>query len=122
MTRSDDVTSACDTGRGHLGQQREGSGQGRDRAAVQQLDHAAHHPASDGLPALRAAGPGEQVVQGALQRSADQLLLVSRVPGAAQPGHDGALDFEPERLGVDQQAVHVEHDGLQGAARRRIGG
>ena len=43
------------------------------------------------------------------------MLLVGRPPGAAHPAHDRRLGLEPQRLGVHQQPVHVEHDRLQGA-------
>jgi len=48
-----------------------------------------------------------------VQRPADQRLLILRRPGATEPGHDRVLDLEPERLGVDQQPVHVEQHGLE---------
>ena len=38
--------------------------------------------------------------------AAEQLRLVRGGPGRPEPGHDGRLGLEPERLGVDQQPVH----------------
>jgi hypothetical protein len=46
-------------------------------------------------------------------RAADEQLLVSGFPLPAEVRHDLALDLEPERLGIDEQPVHVEQDGLQ---------
>src|SRR6185437_320707 len=53
----------------------------------------------------------QQVAHRAVQAAAEQLNLVGGGPVRAEPGHDGRLGLEPERLGVDQQPVHVEHDG-----------
>ena len=48
-------------------------------------------------------------------------FLVGLAPRAAQPGHDGRLDLEPQRLGVDEQPVHVEQDrpAASGRSMRR---
>ena len=57
--------------------------------------------------------PRQEVANGVGQRAAEQLPLVGLGPGAAEPGHHLGLDLEPERLGVDEQPVHVEQDGLR---------
>ncbi len=63
--------------------------------------------------ARREAGPVHQVANAALQRAADQRLLVLRRPLAAQPAHHGVLDLKPERLGVYEQPVHVKQHSLK---------
>src|SRR5260370_36166890 len=67
----------------------------------------------------RPTGPANQVVDTAVQRTADQGLLVLRGPLTTEPGHHCVLDLEPERLGVDEQPVQAQHHGVEPAAASR---
>ena len=85
-------------------------------ALAEQVRHPVDHPAGHLLARGRLGRPGQQVVERGLERPADQRVLVLLCPRAAHLGHDRALDLEPQRLGVDEQAVHVEQHGLQRGA------
>jgi len=75
--------------------------------------------ANGALPAADLFGDGGRTGQlphvgdRAVERAADQELLVLRSPRSAEPGHHLGLGLQPEPLGVEQQPVHVEQDRLQ---------
>jgi len=105
-------------GRRHLGQQFPGTRPERHAVVADQLDDAGHEPVRD-LPGQD--GPSRlahQVAHRAVQAAAEQLDLVLGGPVRAEPGHDGRLGPEPERLGVDEQPVHVEEDCVSPQGRR----
>src|SRR6185437_4780926 len=91
-----------------------------DAARAEHRGHATDEPACHLVLTgrrARAAGPVNQIARGAVQRAADQSVLVGGRPPAAEPRHDRTLDLEPERLGIHEQSVHVEKDRLQDVAR-----
>jgi hypothetical protein len=105
-------------GRRHLGQQLARPRLERHAALADQFRDAGHEPFGH-LPGRR--GPrrlAQQVAHRTFQAAAEQLRLVRGSPVRPEPGHDGRLGLEPERLGVDEQPVHVKQDRLSGSLSR----
>ena len=95
-------------GRRDLGQQLARARLDRHAAVADPLGDAGHEPLGDLLGRRGPGRLGQQVAHRAVQAAAEQLHLVRGGPVGAEPGHDGRLGLEPERLGVDEQPVHVE--------------
>ena len=107
-----------EAGRRHLGHQAGCPGHHGDAALADLVDDPAHDPLRHLGRVGGDGGPRQEVTDRVVQRAAEQFLLIGLGPLAAEPGHDRGLDLEPERLGVDEQPVHVEQHGPP--SRRRV--
>ncbi len=105
---------AWQAGRLDLGQQLARARLKRHAVVADPLGDAGHQPLGDHLGRRGLGRLGQQVAHRAVQAAAEQLHLVRRGPVGPEPGHDGRLGLEPERLGVDEQAVHVEQHRARG--------
>jgi hypothetical protein len=100
-------------GRRHLGQQLARARLEGHAALADQGRDAGHEPLGHQLGRCGPRRLAHQVAHRALQAAAEQLRLVGGGPVRPEPGHDGRLGLEPERLGVDEQPVHVEQDRIR---------
>jgi hypothetical protein len=99
--------------RRHLGQQLGRTRPEGHAALADQVADAGHEPLGHQLGRCGPRRLAHQVAYRALEAAAEQLRLVRGGPVRPEPGHDGRLGLEPERLGIDEQPVHVEQDRIR---------
>jgi hypothetical protein len=99
---------ARQAGASDRGEQFARAGPDRHALAADAVGDVGHEPLAD---QFRRCGPGrlrEQVPHGPVQAAAQQRGLIFLGPARPEPLHDHPLGLEPQRLGVDEQPVHVE--------------
>ncbi len=95
----------------HSTSRRWAPGSPRQRGVAQPALHGVEQGDHDLVGGPVAARTLDHVVDDPLERAAEADRLVGVGPRAAERRHDLVLGLQPERLAVDQGAVHVEQDG-----------